>query len=100
MRNLCLAVVLYIPDAPSWVLTGSIWAEVSVAEQRHDLAAWRADGYVAALELMDLTHTHFRRLTHHVRELQRRWRRRWRARVHAWLRARAWTGARRPAGRS
>ena len=92
-RNLCLAVVLYIPDAKSWVLTGSIWAEVNVAEQCRDLAVWRADGYAAQLELVDLTHSHFLRSTHHVRELQRRWRRRFRARVQVWLRARARTGA-------
>ncbi len=96
MRNLCLAVVVRRARG-TWVLTGSIWGEVNVAEQRSDLALWRAEeGYTAELALLDLTHTQFRCLTHHLRELQRRWRRRWRRRVHVWLRKRAFTGTRQP----
>jgi hypothetical protein len=95
MRNLCLAVVLRAPG--TWVLTGSIWGEVNVAEQCSDLARWRAEeGYTAELALLDLTHTQFRCLTHHLRELQRRWRQRWRRRVHVWLRERVFTGTRQP----
>lgn len=77
------------PELPEWVLTGTMWpAPVDAFAADEACRQWRALGYSARLEVLDLgQHLVFR--TRPLRMLMRRWHRRWRAGLLRYVQRRA-----------